>query len=39
MKDKPMPKGKSLKELFGIKIERSRQMQITTEFWRIKLIK
>jgi hypothetical protein len=31
-----MPNGKKLKELFGIKVEQSRVMQITTEFYRLK---
>lgn len=33
---KDMPKGKRLKTLFGIKVEQSKTMQITTEFYRIK---
>jgi hypothetical protein len=34
MKDTPIPKGKELKTLFGVKVERSKTMQITTEFYR-----
>lgn len=36
MQDTPIPKGKRLKELFGIKVEQSKVMTITTEFYRIK---
>lgn len=36
MKDTPMPKGKKLKTLFGVKVEQSKVMTITTEFYRIK---
>lgn len=36
MQDTPIPKGKRLKTLFGIKVEQSRVLQITTEFYRIK---
>jgi hypothetical protein len=34
MKNTPIPKGKRLKELFGIKVEQSKQMTITTEFYQ-----
>lgn len=32
---KDMPKGERIKMLFGIKVEQSKTMQITTEFYRI----
>lgn len=35
VKDAPMPKGKRLRKLFGIKVEQSRKMTVTTEFYRI----